>query len=234
MRCLQHFGLDWDGDVDYQSAHLADYQDILRGLFNSNSLYACRCSRKDLTEFAVYPGRCRALNFPDDAQSALRVRSDDRQINFDDALQGRISQNLARDHGDFVVRRRDGIIAYQFAVVVDDGRQGVNHVVRGADLLDSTPKQLYLQQLLGYPTPAYLHLPVIVDGNGQKLSKQTLAAPVNSEQPETTLWLILKLLEQNPPADLQRAPVAEQLQWAIVHWQSAALKKVRAIQPPIH
>lgn len=234
LACLRRFGLTWDGEVDYQSAHLAEYRRILQRLFDTDTLYACRCSRKDLQGLGVYPGRCRALNHPNDAQGALRVRTDDRQIEFNDGLQGHISQNLASEHGDFVVRRRDGIIAYQFAVVVDDSRQGVNHVVRGVDLLDSTPKQLYLQRLLGYPSPAYLHLPVIVDGNGQKLSKQTLAAPVDTQQPEATLWRLLNLLAQNPPAALQRAPVTEQLQWAIAHWRPQALKKIRAIQAPIH
>jgi glutamyl-Q tRNA(Asp) synthetase len=145
-------------------------------------------------------------------------------------LQGTISQNLGREHGDFVLRRRDQIVAYQFAVVVDDHQQQINHVVRGADLLDSTPKQLYLQQLLGYPAPKYMHLPVIVDHAGHKLSKQTLAAPVDSVHPAKTLWQLLSLLQQNPPAELQNACVGEQLAWATKHWQPLALQQIRIIQ----
>jgi len=206
---------------------------MLHSLFQAGSLYACRCSRKDLAGHAIYPGRCRDAGHADDDHSALRVKTDERLLVFDDGLQGRISQNLGLEHGDFVVRRRGGIVAYQFAVVLDDQRHAVNHVVRGADLLDSTPKQIYLQRLLDYPTPDYLHLPVIIDTNGQKLSKQTLAAPVDTRYPEPILWQLLNLLQQNPPAELRGAPVAEQLQWAIAHWQPQALKKIRAIQPPI-
>jgi glutamyl-Q tRNA(Asp) synthetase len=187
-----------------------------------------------LDNAAIYPGYCREAGFPVDEKSALRLKTDDRQMIFDDALQGVISQNLAKQHGDFIARRKDQIIAYQFAVVVDDFAQQVNHVVRGVDLLDSTPKQLYLQQLLGYPAPSYMHLPVIVDSNGNKLSKQTLAAPVDVINPSTTLFFLLQLLRQTPPSSLGNAPVLEQLQWAIAHWQPQTLKKIRAIQAPIH
>ena len=234
LHCLHDFGLDWDSEIDFQSRHVDEYTDQLHALFKAGNLYACRCSRKDLIGHALYPGYCRDAAYADDNRSALRVRTDMRRIAFHDGLQGHIDQNLSMEHGDFVVRRRDGIVAYQFAVVLDDRRQAVNHVVRGTDLLDSTPKQIYLQQLLDYPAPAYLHLPVIVDSKGQKLSKQTLAAPVDNRNSEQTLWQLLELLRQNPPAELQGAPVAEQLRWAVTHWQPQALKKIRAIESPIH
>jgi len=233
LHCLQRFGLQWDGEVYFQSQHLQQYQQSLAKLQRQEWLYACRCSRKKLANSLVYPGYCRQAGFPDDHTTALRLKTQDLTIEFDDALQGNICQNLALEQGDFVIRRRDQIIAYQFAVVIDDNSQGISHVVRGADLLDSTPKQIYLQQLLGYSTPHYLHLPLIVDEHGEKLSKQTLAAPIDDSQPTATLFFLLKLLQQNPPENLLSASVQQQLNWAIAHWQPQALQKVRAIQPPI-
>jgi glutamyl-Q tRNA(Asp) synthetase len=234
LRCLEQFGLHWDGQVYYQSQHLDHYQSILTQLFERQQLYACRCSRKSLEQRPIYPGYCRDAGWPADENSALRLKTCGKHMVFDDALQGHFSQNLAELHGDFIVRRKDQIIAYQFAVVVDDYAQQVNHVVRGADLLDSTTKQLYLQYLLNYRPPDYLHLPVIVDQDGNKLSKQTLAAPVDQQNPSATLFFLLQLLRQDPPTSLQNQPIQEQLQWAIAHWQPQALKKIRAIQLPIH
>lgn len=231
LRCLEQFELHWDGEVYFQSRHLPRYQALLQDLRQRGRIYACRCSRKQLLHQLIYPGYCREANFPDDEQAALRVKADACQIEFEDDCQGKISQNLAQDHGDFIVRRRDQIIAYQFAVVIDDHDQGINHIVRGVDLLDSTPKQIHLHQLMGFALPHYRHLPVIVDSRGHKLSKQTLAAPVNTQKPAATIWHLLRLLRQNPPENLQKAPVTEQLQWAIAHWQPQALKKIRAIQP---
>jgi glutamyl-Q tRNA(Asp) synthetase len=234
LRCLDRFGLHWDGEVYYQSRHLEEYQTILTQLLDRKQLYACRCSRKALQETSVYPGYCRDANGPVGTDSALRLKTDSRTIIFDDALQGHFSENLAELHGDFIVLRKDQIIAYQFAVVVDDHAQQIDHVVRGADLLDSTPKQLYLQQLLNYPSPAYLHLPIIVDEHAHKLSKQTMAAPVDEKNPSATLFVLLQLLKQNPPLSLEHASVEQQLEWAIANWQLQPLKKTRAIQVPIH
>ncbi len=232
LRCLECFGLQWDKSVDYQSRHLQNYQQILAELRRREWLYACRCSRKTLYKQRIYPGFCREAGYPDNASTALRLKTPNAWIEFDDALQGRVSQNPALEQGDFIVRRKDRIIAYQFAVVVDDQRQAITHVVRGADLLESTPKQLHLQQLLGYPPPHYMHLPLIVDRQGNKLGKQTLAAPIDNKHPASTLFLLLKLLQQNPPPELHQASIQEQLNWAIVHWQPQALKKVSMIQQP--
>ena len=233
MDSLLSFGLQWDAEIYYQSQHLADYQRLLQQLLNQHQLYACRCSRKTLANQDVYPGFCRNQDYVDDHQTALRLRIQPQNLCFNDALQGSFAQNLADVDGDFIVRRKDQIVAYQFAVVVDDFAQGVTHVVRGVDLLDSTPKQIYLQQILGYSTPRYSHLPVIVDTYGKKLSKQTLATPVDSHQPAAALFLILQLLGQNPPANLSKTSVSEQLNWAIAHWQPQLLKKIRAIVSPI-
>jgi len=145
-------------------------------------------------------------------------------------LQGLISHNLVEQDGDFVVKRKDLIIAYQFAVVIDDDRQHVNHIVRGFDLLDATPKQIYLQQLLGLPTPDYMHVPVIVDEQGYKLSKQTQAMAVDLTAPHRVIFVLLGLLKQNPPIELQQAPVTELLSWAIEHWNPDLLKNTHAVR----
>jgi glutamyl-Q tRNA(Asp) synthetase len=181
------------------------------------------------SKHSVYPGICRDKSISADTPHAIRIKTRNGILSFHDELQGLISHNLAKQHGDFILKRKDGIIAYQFAVVVDDALQSINHVVRGCDLLEETPKQIYLQQLLGFPTPAYLHVPVIVDHHGYKLSKQTLAAAVDTQSPNLTLFDLLALLKQNPPDDLNGATVNELLDWAIVNWRPDALALCRAI-----
>jgi len=144
-------------------------------------------------------------------------------------LQGPVSHNIAEQDGDFIVKRKDRIIAYQFAVVIDDDLQHVNQIVRGFDLLDETPKQIYLQQLLGLDTPGYLHVPIIVDEQGYKLSKQTQAMAVDFTLPERVIFELLTLLKQNPPLELREAPVTELLSWAVEYWNPALLESVRAV-----
>jgi glutamyl-Q tRNA(Asp) synthetase len=150
-------------------------------------------------------------------------------VEFDDSLQGRISQNLESDIGDFVVKRADGLFAYQLAVVVDDAFQGITHIVRGADLLASTPRQINLQSLLGFSTPAYMHFPVAVNEAGEKLSKQTLAAPVDASRPVKTLLHVLEFLQQHPPAELADYDVKAVLDWAIANWDATKLRGVRTL-----
>lgn len=232
LRCLNRFQLHYDGAVYYQSQQLESYAEAFARLRQQQWLYACRCSRKSLAGISVYPGHCREAGFPLTGSSAWRLRVTDLSIGFYDTLQGWINENPALEHGDFIVRRKDGIVAYQFAVVIDDFRQRVNRVVRGVDLLDSTIKQLYLQTLLDYPEPRYMHLPVLVDSHGNKLSKQTLAAPVDANHPSDTLFLLLQLLRQEPPLSLRKAPVNEQLAWAIAHWSPKTLKKIPIIHAP--
>jgi len=196
-------------------------------------LYPCICSRKTLESQApdtdIYPGLCRNKKLPINSPHALRVKTDARTICFQDELQGLISHQLAEQDGDFILKRKDQIIAYQFAVVIDDARQAVNHVVRGFDLLHSTPKQIYLQQQLGLITPRYMHVPVIIDKQGFKLSKQTQAQAVELQTPNKVIFDLLNLLKQAPPRELQNAPVTELLSWAIAHWKPCSLKKYRAI-----
>ena len=159
----------------------------------------------------------------------MRIKSKAIEIFFNDELQGRHCDNIAEQHGDFIINRKDNIIAYQLAVVIDDHLQRITHVVRGFDLLDSTSKQIYLQQILGYSTPQYTHVPVIIDKEGHKLSKQTFAQAVPTESPHKTLYLLLELLKQNPPPTLKNTTVNEALNWAIENWNPEPLKKIRAI-----
>jgi glutamyl-Q tRNA(Asp) synthetase len=164
-----------------------------------------------------------------------RLRGNDEAQNivepilFEDALQGQTTQHLESEIGDFVVKRADGLFAYQLAVVVDDAFQGITHIVRGADLLDSTPRQIYLQRLLGLRIPQYLHLPVAVNESGEKLSKQTLAAPVDETHPVKTLLRVLNFLQQHPPAELLGCDVNVLLEWATANWDAAKMRGIRTL-----
>lgn len=229
LKTLDACGLHWDESVVYQSKQITLYEDYLHDLNNKQQLYRCCCSRKILTD--IYAGTCRHQNISPDIAHALRLKTDNRIIGFNDELQGLITHNLASQHGDFILKRKDNIIAYQFAVVIDDYNQGINHIVRGVDLVDSTPKQIYLQQLLGFNIPSYAHVPVLIDANGQKLSKQTLACPVDIGNPSLLLVQLLQLLKQQPPFELRYEIVDKVLDWAIKHWQINQLKNIQALLP---
>lgn len=221
LKTLETLGLHWDNAVDFQSQHLDEYHAVLADLIAKDKVYRCQCSRKDLQP--IYPQTCRNKNISIETPHSLRLKTDSRRIIFEDMLQGHISRNLA-DDGDFILKRKDNIIAYQFAVVLDDARQNVNHIVRGMDLLNETPKQIFLQQMLNLPSINYMHVPILVDSNGKKLSKTTLAAAVNLEKPNHVLFQLLTLLKQNPPVELKPASVAEILNWATENWDFKNLK----------
>jgi glutamyl-Q tRNA(Asp) synthetase len=240
LRTLAACGFEWDGAVLYQSTRTERYREALDQLKQAGASYPCGCTRAELADAPqgvdgapVYPGTCSAGLPPGRIARAWRLRVAE-SIDFDDAVQGRQYQNLSRDVGDCVLLRADGYFAYQLAVVVDDADQGVDHVVRGADLIHSTARQIALQRRLGLPTPAYAHLPVVVDENGQKLSKQTLAAPVDTNDPVPALFAAAAFLGQNPPEEFRRAlrhpTSADFFAWAQAHW---SLDKVprRASQP---
>jgi glutamyl-Q tRNA(Asp) synthetase len=236
LKTLEIFGLHWDGVVYYQSRNIAVYEHFINALQVNKLIYPCICSRKELANnvsgqamLDIYPGICRNRQASADEAHALRIKTDSRIITFQDELQGSISHDLARQYGDFIVKRKDRIIAYQFAVVIDDDQQHVNHIVRGFDLLDETPKQIYLQQMLGLVTPVYMHVPVIVDQQGYKLSKQTQATAVDLTTPGLVIFELLVLLKQSPPTELKHVPVPELLSWAIEHWNPALLQKTQAI-----
>jgi glutamyl-Q tRNA(Asp) synthetase len=229
LRQLEAFGLEWDGPVVCQSARLALYRDALQKLKTQS--YPCACTRKELEDSAlaiddsrIYPGTCRGGIAPEKSARAVRVRTDAMTIRFSDRVQGEIAQSVETEVGDFVLLRADGIFAYQLAVVVDDDAQGVTDVVRGADLLDSTARQIHLQQLLGIPTPRYLHAPVVTNGAGEKLSKQTRAADARAED----IPRALEFLGMRAPTGLAGK---ELLDWAVHHWSPARVPKVRALIP---
>ena len=219
LRTLEAFSLEWDGPVTYQSRHGDRYEAALERLERLGFLYGCACTRKEIPDNgvpgaggAVYPGTCRRGLPPGRTARSLRVRVDNSTIGVQDRLQGHTRQSLPGEVGDFIVRRADGLIAYQLAVVVDDGEQRISHIVRGADLLDSTPRQIYLQRLLGLPEPDYLHLPVAVNGAGEKLAKQTHAREVSPEHAGRILRDVLRFLHQELPESADDATPQELLQ----------------------
>ncbi|HEY7986381.1 MAG TPA: tRNA glutamyl-Q(34) synthetase GluQRS [Methylophilaceae bacterium] len=230
LKTLEAFGLEWDEPVIYQSQRAPAYEQALYKL--DNYTYRCTCSRKEIAdsalqgiEGAIYPGTCRHGQ-NNSLQGAWRLRTDLQEIVFDDLIQGPQSQVLERDIGDFVLKRADQFYSYQLAVAVDDAFQNITHVIRGADLLASTPRQIYLQRLLGLPTPHYAHLPVVVNAQGEKLSKQTLAAALDTSNTVQLICRALSLLGQHPPALLLNSSVNEVWQWAIAHWKLSAIPRV--------
>ena len=237
LRTLAALGLEPDGPVLRQSGRGDAYRATLDRLHDRGALFACGCTRREIADSGlpgsdgglVYPGTCRNGPPPGRAARALRVRVDDSGVAFDDALQGEVRQELAREVGDFVLRRADGLFAYQLAVVVDDAAQGITDVVRGVDLIDSTPRQIFLQRLLGLPTPRYLHLPVATNAAGEKLSKQTGAPAIDRSHPAPALVAGLRFLGQAVPAALERAPVRTVLEWAGANWDRARIPRRRAI-----
>ena len=239
LRTLEAFGLEADGPVIRQSERGGAYRAALDRLRDRGVLFACGCTRREIADSGlpgsdgglVYPGTCRNGPPPGRAARALRVRVDDAVITYDDALQGEVRQDLGRDVGDFVLLRADGLFAYQLAVVVDDAAQGITDVVRGADLLDSTPRQVLLQRLLGLPTPRYLHLPVATNAAGEKLSKQTSAPALDPSHPAPALVAALRFLGQPAPRELEYAAARTVLEWAAANWDRARLPRRRAIVP---
>lgn len=208
LRTLEAFGFAWDGPVVRQSQRLDAYQQALDQLIAQQRAYPCACTRREIAlaghpglDGVVYPGTCRAGLPAGRHGRAWRLRVPAGRICFEDGLHGRIEQDVSACVGDYVLKRADGLFAYQLAVVVDDAWQGVNAVVRGADLLDSTTRQIVLQQALGVPTPSYMHLPVLVNAAGEKLSKQTLAPAIRPDAAAAELRLALTRLGHPPPAD---------------------------------
>ena len=237
LRSLATYGFEWDGAVARQSERTALYQAALDDLIAGGLAFPCGCTRKELEHARlgiggerVYPGTCRNGTTSPRSRRAWRLRVSDKLTNFIDRLQGYQEQCLSRDVGDFVIRRADALFAYQLAVVVDDADQAITHVVRGADLLASTPRQIWLQEQLRLPTPSYLHHPVVIDEKGEKLSKQTRAAPL-SANPLPMLMLAWKFLDQAMPPE-PPATVAEFWQWAHRTWNPRVLPPVAMLPLP--
>ena len=239
LRALTACGMRWDDAVIYQSARTDAYHAELHRLRALGLVYPCACSRREIADSAVsgiegpvYPGTCRAGLAPGKTVRAWRIDVRGADIRFDDAIQGPVHQDLATDIGDFVLLRADRVYAYQLAVVVDDAEQGITDVVRGADLLDSTPRQIFLQKLLKLTPPRYCHVPVAVNANGEKLSKQTRALAVNYAQPLAALVPALRFLGQQPPDDLVDANIGEFWNWALRNWRIDRVPRARSAPAP--
>ncbi|MCL6700147.1 tRNA glutamyl-Q(34) synthetase GluQRS [Pseudomonas sp. T1.Ur] len=225
LKALESYGFEWDGEMVRQSDRHEAYQQVIDRLFSQGLAYACTCSRKQLEPYqGIYPGLCR--NAGHDAEgAAIRLRVPELEYHFVDRVQGEFRQHLGREAGDFVIRRRDGLYAYQLAVVLDDAWQGVTDIVRGADLLDSTPRQLYLQELLGLPQPRYLHVPLITQPDGHKLGKSYRSPPLTADQATHLLLRALRALGQQPAPELVDASPRELLAWGIRHWDAGQIPR---------
>ncbi|MEE8378947.1 MAG: tRNA glutamyl-Q(34) synthetase GluQRS [Gammaproteobacteria bacterium] len=239
LRTLETYHLNWDGAVLYQSQRLDDYEDALNQLTANGHTFPCACTRKSIaantenihlnSALNLYPGTCRNGLAPGVTARSIRVRVNSSTVTFHDELQGTQEIQLDSDVGDFVVKRADGLFAYHLAVVVDDAFQKISEIVRGTDLLDSTPHHLYLQKLLTFQTPQYVHLPVAVNAQGEKLSKQTCAAAINATQPGPILGKALTFLGHSPDIDVINADPETLLKWAISNWNMERVPKQVAI-----
>jgi glutamyl-Q tRNA(Asp) synthetase len=239
LRTLEACGMQWDERVACQSARNDAYHAALHRLRQAGRVYPCSCSRREVADSAVagmegpvYPGTCRGGVSQPRKPRALRLDTRGAEVAFEDVLQGGITCRLEQECGDFVLYRADRVYAYQLAVVVDDAEQGITDVVRGADLLGSTPRQLYVQQLLGLTRPRYAHLPVAVNERGEKLSKQTFAAPVDAARPLPALVAALIFLGQQPPRELACGTVRELWAWATENWNLALVPRTSALKAP--
>jgi len=227
LRQLQALGMDWDDDVLYQSTRLSVYERILQQLENREYCFYCDCSRQRVSGLeGVYDGRCRSRGLNSSPGLAIRLKISPKTVRFTDGIQGDYAQNLEHEVGDFILRRRDGLFAYQLAVVADDAAQKITHVVRGYDLLSSTPRQIYLQQRLGLPTPSYAHIPIIVNDLGQKLSKQHFAEPIDLKNVPSLLVSALQFLGMTPPPTLIGAAPAALMTWGAEHWDIQRVPKL--------
>ena len=237
LKTLESLQLHWDGPVLYQSSRTAAYEEATSRLLWDGRAFHCSCTRSEIEsaqpaprlsgEEARYPGWCRNGVKASDRALAVRFRIDDPQVEFTDKIQGHVSIDLTTETGDFVIRRRDGVFAYQLAVVVDDAAQGISHVVRGVDLLNSTPRQLLLQRALGLRHPEYAHVPVVTDENKMKLSKSAGAGALNLRRPSEQIWRALRFLRQSPPLELRLSSLPEVWDWAVRNWQVHPLRGLR-------
>lgn len=222
LRALHAFGFEWDDQVVFQSEHSDRYTAALNSLHERGLTFECSCSRTQLADEERYPGTCRTrLAKLSNIFTATRLRVDPAHIQFCDRIQGRFRQNVAATVGDIVLRRRDQIIAYVLAVVIDDAAAGITHVVRGADLLDNTPRQIYLQRLLGFAVPEYAHVPVLIEPNGSKLAKSARSIGIDTSDAQAQLLHVLSLLGLSPSRQLHGASIRETWAWAIGRWKIA-------------
>jgi len=214
---LEALGLEWHGEIYFQSQHKELYRQALEQLRRQDRVYPCACSRREVGA-RIYPGTCRQGLPSGHSARSVRVRVGNAEIGFQDHLQGPCRQRLAESCGDFILRRADGYFAYHLATVIDDHEQGVTEVLRGCDLLESTARQIFLRQCLGLPVPEYLHIPVVTGPGGRKLSKQNHARRIDTRRPAEVLCMALRHLQHQPPPSLCTATPTEVLSWALEHW----------------
>jgi glutamyl-Q tRNA(Asp) synthetase len=229
---LETFGFEWDGPVIFQSARRSLYADALDRLDEQGLLFACSCSRQDLAEDDRYPGTCRDGVKLAGAATGTRLRVEPRHIHFIDHIQGQYRQDVAAACGDLLLKRRDSIYAYLLAVVVDDADAGITRVLRGADLLDNTPRQIYLQQALELHTPSYAHVPLICEPDGAKLAKSRRSLRLDADAPLAQLLLIFDLLGLDPPVELRQSGIDAAWRWAIAHWELRRVPKALCLPLP--
>jgi glutamyl-Q tRNA(Asp) synthetase len=221
---LQAFGFEWDAEIVRQRDRAELYAAALQSLRDRHLTFECSCSRLQLEDESSYPGTCRAgpaFGVP----TATRLRVDPGFVLFCDRIQGTYRQDVARAVGDFIVRRRDQVVAYQLAVAVDDAAQGITHIVRGADLLDNTPRQIYLQRLLNMPLPTYAHVPVLTEPDDCKLAKSRRSVAVDAQAALPQLLLVFGLLGLAPPESPGVANLGEAWAWAIRQWDIERVPK---------
>jgi glutamyl-Q tRNA(Asp) synthetase len=225
LRTLSAFGFDWDGDILRQRDRLELYAAALKELQGRSLTFECSCSRLQLEDESRYPGTCRIRPSAVGVPTATRLRVEPGQIMFTDRIQGTYRQDVAAAVGDVILKRRDGVFAYLLAVVVDDAAQGINHVVRGADLFDNTPRQILLQRLLGLPQPAYAHVPVLTEPDDSKLAKSRHSVRLEAEHALPQLLAVFKMLGLAPPGSLAEASVTDAWDWAVAHWDIRQIPK---------
>ncbi len=225
LNTLDAYGFRWDDVVVHQSERRDRYAAALESLHDRGLTFECTCSRAQLAYDERYPGHCRERTIANSRMAATRLRVEPGHIQFTDRIQGMFRQDVAAAVGDFVLKRRDRIFAYVLAVVVDDAAQGVTHVVRGADLLDNTPRQIYLQRLLGCTLPVYAHVPVLTEADGSKLAKSARSIPVESDDAQSRLIAVFKLLGLNPPVELLDATITDVWAWAMASWNISRIPR---------
>ena len=225
LRTLELFGFEWDGPIVRQSARGELYEDALRRLRSNGLTFACSCSRAQLEDELRYPGTCRNRALTAGTQTAIRLAIEPERIIFSDRIQGTYRQDVAAAVGDIVLKRRDQLYAYVLAVVVDDAEQGITDVVRGADLLDNTPRQILLQRLLGLAQPRYAHVPVLTEADGSKLAKSRRSVPLDVDSALPQLFKVFSMLGFGAPASLQEASISAAWTWAISQWSAERVPK---------
>lgn len=233
LRCLDQLGFQWDGPVIHQSQRAPAYHAALHQLRRRGVIYPCACTRKEIAERGrpgvegpVYAGTCRSGMAAGREARALRLLATGARVQFHDSVLGPQTRDIEHEAGDFVLYRADGVFAFHLASAVDDGELGMTDIVRGADLLESSARQIHVLALLGLPVPRYLHLPVAVNAQGEKLSKQTFAEPIDASASSAVLVRVLRFLGQSPPDDLAQAQLLEVWRWAIANWRLERVPRV--------